>query len=99
MISQEELSMMLRDQERRKEEQNDNILSTNFLTSSGRKKMSKEGKILLRLMFIIRKEKHLQKNTMILDGCSRHDQKENEPGRKALSCVLPHQILYRSIDN
>lgn len=45
MINQEELSMMLRDKERRKEEQNDKILPTHSLTSSGRKKMSKEGKI------------------------------------------------------
>lgn len=46
MSSQEEQNMMLRDKGSRREEQNDKrIISSNFLTNSGKKEMSQEGRI------------------------------------------------------
>lgn len=77
MSSQEEQSMMLRDKESRREEQNDKrIIYSNFLTNSGRKEMSQEGRILLQLIIIIRNKSHVQKKNKILDESSRNDEKK-----------------------
>lgn len=70
MISQEEQSMMLRDQESRKEEQNNKriFFSPYFLDQLRKKENVWEGENMISDIFIIRKKIHVQKNTKFLDG-------------------------------